>query len=76
VFGALFSPTVLIVFGLLSAVLYAVSQPFLVGVSTLLYHDLRIRKESFHLPLWEMSQLPDELSPQQPATPPSPEATI
>ena len=75
-FEALFSPVVLIVYGLLSAVLYAVGQPFMVGVTTLLYHDLRIRKESFHLPLWEMSQLPDELSPQQPATPPSPEATI
>jgi hypothetical protein len=69
--NAMFAPTVIIVSVLLSAVVAAFTQPFVIGVSTLLYHDLRIRKESFHVPLWQMSQLPDELavSPQPTAHP-------
>jgi hypothetical protein len=73
VFQSMFSPTVLILLCLLSAVAYAVGQALIVGVTTLIYHDLRIRKESFHLPLWQMAQLPDNLSPGGP--PPHPEAT-
>ncbi|MFI9385051.1 hypothetical protein [Kutzneria sp. NPDC052558] len=75
VFGALFSPTTAILITVGSAVVYALGQAFMIGVSTLLYHDLRIRKESFHLALWQMSQLPDDLSPGATATP-HPEATI
>jgi len=71
---SVFSPTVLILVSVASAVVYALGQAFTIGVTTLMYHDLRIRKESFHLPLWQMSQLPDELS--RPGTPPPhPEAT-
>jgi hypothetical protein len=75
-FSAMFSPTVLVLSVVLGAVVYAVSQPFTIGVTTLLYHDLRIRKESFHLALWQMSQLPDDLAPVSPAPTASPEPTI
>jgi len=72
---SVFSPTVIVLSVVLSAAAAAITQPFTIGVSTLLYHDLRIRKESFHLPLWEMSQLPDDLavSPQPTG---HPEATM
>jgi len=60
VLGAVFSPTVIVLSVVLTALAYGITQPFGIGVTTLLYHDLRIRKESFHLPLWQMSQLPDE----------------
>ncbi|GAA3439855.1 hypothetical protein [Kutzneria kofuensis] len=72
-FGALLSPPVMIAFGVLYAVAMAITQPFMIGVLTLLYHDLRIRKESFHLPLWEMSQQPDDLVTPPPSA--HPEAT-
>jgi len=70
-----FSPTTIVLSVVLSAVAAAITQPFVIGVTTLLYHDLRIRKESFHVPLWQMSQLPDELAvnPQPTA---HPEATL
>ncbi|EWM17998.1 hypothetical protein [Kutzneria sp. 744] len=68
-FSVMFSPTVMILYSLLTAVVYAITQPFTIGVTTLLYHDLRIRKESFHLPLWEMSQQPDELAVSAEPTP-------
>ncbi|QUQ63204.1 hypothetical protein [Kutzneria sp. CA-103260] len=74
VLSTVFSPTALIMITVLSAVVYALGQAFTIGVSTLLYHDLRIRKESFHLPLWQMAQLPDDLNPG-PGPSPSPEAT-
>jgi hypothetical protein len=67
-FDLTFSPTVLVVSFVVSAAVSAFSQPFLIAVGTLLYHDLRIRKESFHVPLLQMSQLPDDLSPR--STPP------
>ncbi len=73
VFQSMFSPTVLILITVLSAVAYAIGQAVIIGVTTLIYHDLRIRKESFHLALWQMAQLPDNLSPGGP--PPHPEAT-
>jgi hypothetical protein len=72
--NSMFSPTLLVGLVVVSAVVSALGQPLIAGVNTLLYHDLRIRKESFHLPLLAMSQLPDDLSP--PSTPPAnPEAT-
>ena len=73
-FNTAFSPGILILFVVVSAAVYAIGQPFMIGVTTLLYHDLRIRKESFHVPLHQMSQLPDDLSPPEPM-PPHPEAT-
>ena len=68
-FDALFSPGVLVAVIIVSALVASISQPFMTSVATLIYHDLRIRKESFHLPLWEMSQRPDDLSPQPAARP-------
>ena len=68
-FDAMFSPSVLVAVIVMSALVASISQPFMTSVATLIYHDLRIRKESFHLPLWEMSQRPDDLSPQPAARP-------
>jgi hypothetical protein len=72
--GAMFSPATLVLSVILSAVASAITQPFIIGVTTLLYHDLRIRKESFHLPLMQMAQLPDALavSPAPPTVNPEP----
>jgi hypothetical protein len=67
------SPATLIVYVFVTSLVAAVGQPFVNAVTTLLYHDMRIRKESFHQPLLAMSQLPDDLSPQ-PAS--HPEATM
>lgn len=67
--STMFSPTVLVAFALVGGAVAAMSQAFMIGVTTLLYHDLRIRKESFHLPLYEMSRLPDDLSPRPTARP-------
>jgi hypothetical protein len=75
VLGVMFSPTVIVLTVVLTAVVSAIGQPFSIGVTTLLYHDLRIRKESFHLPLWQMSQLPDELA-VSPAPTARPEPTM
>ncbi|MFC0432855.1 hypothetical protein [Kutzneria buriramensis] len=67
------SPATMIVYVFVTALVAAVGQPFINGVTTLLYHDMRIRKESFHQPLLAMSQLPDDLSPQPTS---HPEATM
>jgi hypothetical protein len=46
---------------LVYAVVAGLGTPFVVGVTVLLYHDYRIREESFHQTLYAMSQEPDTL---------------
>jgi hypothetical protein len=72
-FRSAMSPATLVVYVFVTALVAAVGQPFINGVTTLLYHDMRIRKESFHQPLLAMSQLPDDLSPRPTS---HPEATM
>ncbi|MGW6280800.1 hypothetical protein [Kribbella sp. NPDC055071] len=59
---AALTPGVLVLSVVVSSVALGFTQQFLTGISTLLYHDLRIRKEGFQVPLFQMAQLPDDLN--------------
>ena len=55
------SPVVTVLSVLIGALLSAFGTPFMVGVTVLMYHDYRIRKENFHQTLYALAQEPDTL---------------